>query len=239
MDAVVFDIWADYAMFKKPYTLASPVSFPVPPPTAIFGIVGAIVGFSKGEYLEKLSADSTEKVKVGIILLKPVRYFRSTLNFLSTKDGKFYYHTKIQIPHEFIKDPEYRIIFAHEDKEILDELAARLQDNNPVFTPYLGTSSCIADTRFVLKDTLREYQSKEEDLLNLHSVVPLSSHPSIKAHFESGVKLTRLRVPSRMQPDRTVVRYEDILVDESAVHGITVSGIQSFYKVQDCRVLLF
>jgi len=50
MKAVVFDVWSDYAHFRKPYTTTSSLTFTLPPPTAIAGLVGAIMGVESGGF---------------------------------------------------------------------------------------------------------------------------------------------------------------------------------------------
>lgn len=42
--ALVFDITSEYAMFRKFYTTTSSISYPFPPPTAIGGLIAAIIG---------------------------------------------------------------------------------------------------------------------------------------------------------------------------------------------------
>ena len=46
--ALAFDIAGPIAMFRRPYTTTSSVSFPLPPPTAVAGLIGAIVGLNNG-----------------------------------------------------------------------------------------------------------------------------------------------------------------------------------------------
>lgn len=47
MKVLAFDIWADYAHFRKFYTTTSPLTFSFPPPPTIAGILGAIYGTEK------------------------------------------------------------------------------------------------------------------------------------------------------------------------------------------------
>lgn len=44
---LVFDVWGDYAHFRRFYTTTSPLSFPIPPRTALCGLIGAIIGLEK------------------------------------------------------------------------------------------------------------------------------------------------------------------------------------------------
>ena len=65
MKFVVFDIWADYAQFKKPFTTMSPQTFSMPSGTAIVGLISAIVGLDKNEYWTKFPKNSYQ-LAIGI-----------------------------------------------------------------------------------------------------------------------------------------------------------------------------
>ena len=41
---LIFDISSNIAMFRKPYTTTSLISYPFPPPTAVAGLLGAMTG---------------------------------------------------------------------------------------------------------------------------------------------------------------------------------------------------
>jgi len=55
MKVLVFDLFGDFAHFRKYYTTTSPLTFSFPPPPTIAGILGAIYGASKEEYLDIFS----------------------------------------------------------------------------------------------------------------------------------------------------------------------------------------
>ncbi|MDQ7055758.1 MAG: CRISPR-associated protein Cas5 [Persephonella sp.] len=83
-----FDIWGEFGHFKKFYTTSSPLTFSVPPPTAVFGMLGAVLGFGKDEYLNYINADTT---KIGIQILKPIKKIRMSINLIDTKNsGSFH-----------------------------------------------------------------------------------------------------------------------------------------------------
>ena len=48
----VFDVWGNFAHFKIPYTTSSRETYPIPPKTAIVGLVASILGFDQNEYLK-------------------------------------------------------------------------------------------------------------------------------------------------------------------------------------------
>jgi CRISPR-associated Cas5-like protein len=48
---LVFEVWGEYGHFRKHYTTTSPLTFSIPSRTALTGLLGAIIGLSKEEYL--------------------------------------------------------------------------------------------------------------------------------------------------------------------------------------------
>ena len=65
MKSLIFDIYGDFGHFKKYYTTSSPLTFSFPPPPTIKGMLGAIGGISKTEYLTKTDLPYT----LGMIIL--------------------------------------------------------------------------------------------------------------------------------------------------------------------------
>ena len=81
---LVFDVWGDYAHFRRFYTTTSPLTFPIPPRTAICGLIGAILGLEKtnNEYLKYFKL---KDAFIGLRLLKPVKKTIISENFIHTK----------------------------------------------------------------------------------------------------------------------------------------------------------
>jgi len=116
MKILAFDIWGDFAHFRKYYTTSSPLTFSFPPPPTISGILGAIYGCDKftNEYLKLFGTDSC---KISLKILSTIKKTRIGLNLINTKDGfwvpikKKNHEPRTQIPVEFVKNPKYRIFF--------------------------------------------------------------------------------------------------------------------------------
>lgn len=212
---LVFDISGPVGHFRKPYSPMSPVTYPFPPPTAVFGMVGAICGYEKNEYMMYMNESD---LAVGIRLLKPARKFRAALNLLNTKgkaERNYFRPTgnnpRIQIPHEFLRDPAYRIYFASGSQRVMDDLENMLSLGQTAYTPCLGLSECIAQVEFDGEKPLR--------IVNANKVVEiLSVVDSERAivHYEPGGRYERVRVSARMQQDRTVTRYTEVIVQTEA-----------------------
>ena len=204
MRVIAFKIWSDYAHFRRHYTTSSPLTHSIPPPSALRGLVGAIMGYSRGEYPEKLGPN---KAKFGVRLLRPVKKIRLGMNYMDTKDGAWVQldwkrmrpavkkdshgnprlHTQIRM--EFLKDPFFEIFFHHSNDELMDEFAERLENRRSVFTPYLGITECIANFEFLWDIDV----SPAEGLLEVVSAFGLESIEKFK--LKGGTGMVRERIP--------------------------------------------
>lgn len=212
---VVFDIWGEFAHFRKFFTTSSPLTFSFPPPPTVRGMVGAILGLSKNEYIE-----ITNRSSVGISLLSPVKKIRFGLNLIFTKGsgGKFeptLFRDKkgdrsktlrTQIQAEFLKDVKYRIYLAGDDK-LLDSLMKYLPYHKTEYTLSLGLSECLADFKFV--GEFEAEHLKETD--SVRSVISTSNIENL--NLEIPMKLVKERVPVFMNTDRAVLKYENIVLE--------------------------
>lgn len=148
--ALVFDIWGDLAMFRKPYTTTSMVSFPFPPPSAIGGLLGAIAGIDHGAAHGALRADywpALTGIQVALGLKRPVAWYSSAVNLIKFKSPNGDMSEHIQVKHQLLKRPAYRI-YVRGDGPLYDSLRQRLQRGEFVFTPCLGVAYALADLAF-------------------------------------------------------------------------------------------
>ena len=87
MKCLVFDIKGDYGHFKKYYTTSSPLTFSIPPRTTVSGMIGALIGLDKEEYLKYFSK---EDAKIAIQINSPINKTRISYNLINTKTAKMY-----------------------------------------------------------------------------------------------------------------------------------------------------
>lgn len=235
MQTIVFEIRGQYGHFRKPYAPVSPVTYPFPPPPSILGIIGAICGFGKDEYAQRIG---WENVRLAVSLLAPVKKYRTALNLINTSDNaKKYFRLageapRIQIPYEFLKDPAFRIYVANAKNEAMDKLKQCLVENKTVYTPCLGLAQCLATVSFAGEFEAASISSRS---LEIGSVVPMDQAKSIQ--YSVGERYARFRIPERMRPDRTVEKYSEALVEENA-RKIRVETSNAF-KVKKENVLFF
>lgn len=240
---ISFKIWGDFAHFRRHYTTSSPLTHSLPPPSALRGIVGAIIGLSREEYPQLLSF---EKAVFGIRLLVPLKKIRLGLNLMDTKDGSWTIldlkklkptikqgrlHTQVRT--EFLKDPVFEIFFHHEDKNIMDEFANRLQLHSCVYTPYLGITECLANFVFLWDRTVQRCTG----ISKVVSAFKASSLKDIKLESTTGV--IKERIPLFINADRIREQSEEIVFNPQAQPITALVENAYFYPGQENLTFAF
>ena len=221
MQVLVFDIFGDLAHFRKFFTTSSPLTFPFPPPPTVRGIIGAILGFGKEEYLEK-----TKDLAIGIGILSPIKKLRMGLNLVFTKGSSNNFdptlissrkaggEPRTQVKAEFVKDPKYRI-YVSAKEEFFNNLMEMIKNHQTYYTVSLGLSELLAD--FSYFSVYQGYYQKESEKAD--SVIPLDVVDEI--NIERLQKIGKERIPTLMDTDRTVKKYEDVIfnIEGGPIYG--------------------
>ncbi len=214
MRVVVFDIWADFGHFRKFYTTSSPLTFSFPPPSTIAGIIGAIYGAGKDEYLKVFAPD---KCQLGIRIVRPVKKVRIGVNLINTKGnywipyGNKYHEPRTQIRTEFLKDPFFRIYFTHGDEKILEEMALLVKEHKCVYTVSLGLSELLAN--FEYAGLLDGEEGSCEEAVEVSTPITSSNLISESLVIETGKKYFKERMPIVMNPERIIKKYDDVIFE--------------------------
>lgn len=210
---LIFDVFGDYAHFKKYYTTSSPLTFAIPPRTAIIGLISAIIGKAKEEYLEVMTKD---KAEVAIRIINPIEKIRMGINLINTKDGHWVpvrrknHEPRTQIRFEFLRNPKFRIYFSHCNSEIYNNLKEFLENHKSFYTPYLGISELICDFEFIEESEVEE-KLDEKNFINVNTVVPLDIVESFD--LEEGKSYYKEKIPTEMKPGRVVEEYREIIYE--------------------------
>ena len=154
---IKFKLSGEYALFKKPFANNQPQSFVIPPKTTILGMIGAIMGWRKEEYISKLPFEKfsyavrliTSKIKKDLI----------GINLMQGKNAKFTFNENpLKNPpergqrsptrFEFLKGMEWEIFLIIESDDKAEELIDRLKDKRFVYNPNLGLQSLFANIEY-------------------------------------------------------------------------------------------
>lgn len=228
---VVFDVVAEFAHYRRPYAITTALTFPLPPRTALCGLIGAIVGLPKDDGLAELLDD---KALIAIQLLEPVRFGHISLNLIDTKDSRTF-RPKSENPHtimryEVIRNPRYRIFFSH------DALSARVHDlvaqGRTTYTPCCGLAWMIATFD---GDPILRVATEETGAALVDCVTPIrASACAGPVDWHRDGVYQRIRMPAEMQPPpraREVTRHEEYVIDRS---GLPIRApLSTYWKLED------
>lgn len=232
--ALSFKLWGDYGHFKKYYTTTSPLTFEFPPPPTVIGIVSAIIGLDKQDYLSRFQNNAW---KIAVCITRPVKKVRWTINLIDTKNHFWKIKNRTQIRTEYLKDPEFEIFFYHSDIEIYETLKHNLMNHHSVYSVSLGLSELLGDFAYCGEHGLTEHTNSEWQ--TIRSVVPVSCLcDDLSIRFESEVELFKVNYPVDMAPDRTVTRRDEVIFERCA-NPITCKVNQSYETEGGERIVFF
>lgn len=233
---LVFDIWGDFAHFRKIETTTSPLTYSIPTGTSLSGIISAIIGQERDSYYNLFFPESA---RLAIRILNPLKKIRININLIKTDDG-FYLWDNIMkggeprspTPFEFVKEPKYRIYVWIKDKELHRELRNLLQNHKSVYTPYLGISELIANFCFIGEFDANMKESGIE--VNIHSVVRRDKSKLV-VDVKEGITYIKERIPIFMDNNRVVQEYADVFFEANA-NPIKVENT-IFYKIGEENIV--
>lgn len=229
---VVFDIWSSYGYFRRPYTTTTALTFNFIPRSAVEGIIGSILGILYKDLSLRLAGS-----KIGIGILNTVRKIpfstmhthtdfwqemRSYIECQPVKKKK-QYNTRINM--ELLVNPKYRIYFHH--PELSEFLADMLASHQTVFTPYLGTSSMIANFSYFGNF---DYEVRKREMAEISSAVPYSDIiPNVVIEKDKTYAIEQ-NMPGRLNEKR------ELLFSYSAIYS---PNGQTSIKIKDIEVNAF
>lgn len=237
MKVIAFDIWGDYAHFRKFYTTTSPLTFSFPPPPTLAGILGAIYGTTK-ETNQYLKIFGGAECRLAIRLISPIKKVRMGLNLRDTdwQNGRMIIGGRTQIRTEFVKQPRYRIYLSHDDGQIIDALVASLREHKTVYTVSLGLSELLADFSFV-----GEFQGhlKGEPAQPVEVLTPILEDNLCPdgLEIEKGKKYIKETMPIKMTPDRVVVKYGEVIFEPDG--GTLKARLKSYCQLDNGEHIAF
>ncbi|AKJ38804.1 type I-B CRISPR-associated protein Cas5b [Methanosarcina barkeri] len=232
MKVLVFDVWGEFGHFRKHYTTTSPLTYSIPPRTAIAGMIGAIEGFGKDEYLQYFSK---EKANVAVKISHPIKKTRIAENLIDTKIAPLMSRikTRTQIRFEVLKDVKYRVYVSHSSEEVYNKLYSMLKEHKSVYTLCLGLSEHIANYEFIGEmEAVRELSDSEREI---HSVIP--EKDLIKISFEEGKEYFSETIPIEMLPNREVTEYGKILFEKNA--KCILANVSNLWRLENGEGIVF
>lgn len=234
-DILAFDIWGDYAYFRRGYTTTSTISYPFPSRTTIAGFIAGILGFPRDSYYDLFQENNS---RIGLKIINPINKTRINLNYINTNKSMILSEIKgndkrTQIPAEFLKNAKYRIYVSLNDKEVMDDLYNSIKEHKSVYTPYLGITECIANFKLYGNDIFH-VESKKGELVDINSVILKDKH---NINIESGKRYGVVKSPGFMKEDRVVKSFINYYY-ESKGNSIKVKSCE-YYTIGEDNIVLY
>lgn len=174
---VIFEIWSSFAYFRKPFTTNSGLTYNFIPRSTIEGLIAAILGIDRKDRYSKLAI-----ARIGLCILSEIRkipfstihihsdFWITMNNYINSEPiTKKSFHARVNL--ELLINPRYRIYFSHPETHYNKLLETKLSNHECVYTPYLGTSTMIANFQYI--DTVNFYTHEpNNDPIELTTIIP-------------------------------------------------------------------
>ena len=230
-----FDISAQYGHFKVIYATTSALTYPIPSKTAIYGMVGNIIGLSnKGNEYLKYFEDG--KCKIAIQVLNSISTQRININW-SASQGAIRQRKPTLVEH--LSNPSYRVYFTHEDATLFSNLKMHLQNHTSVYTPCMGLAYLLANFEFQDEYEIEKKAAAETDV---HSIIPMSVFEGFGKEIERDNFITSMsQYAVEMTPQRDVTDREEVLFDRK---GLPIRAkVKKYYQLKfadsNTNIILF
>ena len=234
-DVVVFDVWADYAYFRRGYTTTSTISYPFPSRTTIAGFIAGILGYPRDSYYELFDEENSS---VGVKIINPIKKTRLNLNYINTKESMHLFEInrngkRTQVPAEFLKDVKYRFYISLDDKTLMDKLFNLIKEHKSIYTPYLGITECICNFELV-GDGYYTVDELNGENIEIDSVV---IKKDVNIQIEKNKKYGVVKSPGFMNEDRSVKSFIEYYYEDNG-NTIIVDSCK-YYNIGDDNVILY
>lgn len=231
MKCLVFDIKGEYGHFRKFYTTSSPLTFSIPPRTTVSGMIGALIGLEKEEYIDYFSK---EDAKIAIQIISPIKKSRLSINLINTKTAKMYSKIKdrTQVTLELLKDPHFRVYFSHKDGKIYSKTKEFLEEGKNYYTLSLGLSEFIAECKYIKEMDVDSIENSE--FVDIDTAINFND--GVEINFENNKEYFKDTMQNEMNNKRIVTEYAQVLLERQ---GLPIKSNIDYYQGSDGEKIVF
>lgn len=240
MKVLVFDIYGDYAHYKKIYATTTAITYPIPTKTAMFGYIWAIACIEKSEDKNKyLNYFSDKQCRIGIEIRNSILMQRINTNLRAVLGRMNVGGNRKPTMIEYIYKPKYRIYLYHSNDKLYEKLKYNLQNHLTEFTPTLGLASLISNFSFIGEFNAK--QSFTKDSVIVSTIIPkrkfIDFDKAVLLKNENEI-IEQSMYPIEMDIERNVIERDDVLLDRKC-KAIT-AYLKEYYEIKNLtNVVLF
>ncbi|MCS6809538.1 MAG: type I-B CRISPR-associated protein Cas5b [Bacteroidota bacterium] len=205
--ALVFDIFGDYAHFRRYYTTMSPLTFSVPPGTALRGMLGAILGIDR-----EVAPEHFHDVELSLRILNPIKKVTIPINYIQVESSSHFSRYPAHKPTniEFVKDPTYRVYVRTSNTTTYTTLHEKLSRHESVYTLSFGISEALANFTFVGEFDI---QPIDTGTLGIDSMIPIEYVHALPSTGD--LQCFTEKLPMKMLNNREVIEYREFLFERT------------------------
>ena len=232
MKVLAFDIWGEYAHYKKIYATTSAISYCLPPKTALYGYIGAILGLEKkgNKYLE---AFQNKECLIGIQIINPIVMQRININLRAVLGRMKPTDNRKPTMVEFVYQPKYRIYFYHQNEKFYEDFKSKLTEKEAVYTPTLGLAGLLSNFEFVGEFETSEKSNKETSI-SVATVIPKKSFIRFDIdafHKKQTEIIEQSMFAIEMDTERNVTERDDIILERKT--KCIDAFLEKYYQLSD------
>lgn len=225
MKCFVFRLRGKFGHFRKFYTTASALSHDFPPPTTVRGLIGAVVGLKREEYIQR-----TKDIAVGVVIESLEDRLFVGVNLRNLGEPGI---VRTQANRQMVINPSY-LIYIYGEGDVYEDFVSKVENSETYFTPYLGKTSYIADIEPLgFRETF-----PVDNASSLSGVFPFECVENFMDLTKQG-KIYRDRIPISFESGRVKPKYKDVLY---TIGNIPLKGSfkgNGIYNVGGEHVYLF
>ena len=209
MKLVRFDLSGKLAHFRRFYSNSSSLTYPIPPPTALAGVVGGALGLAPGEYPLRL-----RELRYSVQPPARWRTLMQTINLLFIKGqgdvtgakGHTQVPTQFLAPYDLSEELTFRILLASDSTELIEQITGGLLA--PTFPPYLGVAYCLGHV-----DSISVADGELVGSYRGNTLGALLRERVVDVRLKEGQRVLRDRYPLRLDSGRNLMASGDLLVE--------------------------
>jgi len=202
IDIVGFRISSELAMFRRWYTTTTSISYPFPPPTAVAGMIGAILGIPREQLWAAFEG------RISIIIDNPIRIIQQGVNYVDTKREAKHKNFNIRVLHHYLYQPAYLIFY---QGPWASDISTKLSQQESVYPIYLGHAYNLAEIHPIQITKTETIMKDKIDSIVANYITDIDWNKNNQVHIET--------MDVRMREDYTPVKTQSLAYSFNTKNG--------------------